>query len=413
MNAVVDETPSNITGDPASPAPTEAEVISLSDFIDEFGAELLQQVRSQNPPIYDGTQRPAWNAVMDGLKRKPFAAQRDAVQAVAELLIGQDAPSAILNAEMGSGKSMMAICTAAVLMSCGLRRCLVISPPHLVYKWRREIKETVPGARVWVLNGPDTLRKLLMLRAALGGPPPKEPEFFVLGRVRMRMGFHWRPAFNVRRTIQRGLDGHAQRIALACCPKCGKPITLPTGDGEDMPVSPELAAGMLSDKRAACASCSGALWTLMRPGRPQRSFKELVLDALKQMPTIGDKTARRLIDTFGEDLLGSMLGDNLYEFLYLMDERGNLVFSDRQAARMERSLANFEFSFGEGGYQPTEFIKRGLPQGYFGLLVVDEGHVRCGFEPYVRPRLARTCSALQQCAGLTARRNGIHERARR
>jgi hypothetical protein len=48
---------------------------------------------------------------------------------------------------------------------------------------------TVPGAKVWVLNGPDTLMKLLKLRAqrdvAASGP-----EFFILGRVRMRMGFH-------------------------------------------------------------------------------------------------------------------------------------------------------------------------------------------------------------------------------
>ncbi|MEL8020592.1 DEAD/DEAH box helicase, partial [Pseudomonas aeruginosa] len=42
--------------------------------------------------------------------------------------------------------------------------------------------------------------------------------------------------------------------------------------------------------------------------------------------------------------------------------------------RMERSMANIEFGFGEGGYQPTEFIKRYLPDGYFDLLVVDEGH---------------------------------------
>lgn len=75
---------------------------------------------------------------------------------------------------------------------------MVISPPHLVYKWRREIKETVPGARVWILNGPDTLRKLLTLRAALGAAKSEQPEFFILGRVRMRMGFHWRPAFTVR-----------------------------------------------------------------------------------------------------------------------------------------------------------------------------------------------------------------------
>ncbi len=41
---------------------------------------------------------------------------------------------------------------------------------------------------------------------------------------------------------------------------------------------------------------------------------------------------------------------------------------------MERAMGNMEFSFGQGGYQPTEFIKRYLPDGYFGSLVVDEGH---------------------------------------
>ncbi|MCD2807701.1 DEAD/DEAH box helicase, partial [Pseudomonas aeruginosa] len=68
------------------------------------------------------------------------------------------------------------------------------------------------------------------------------------------------------------------------------------------------------------------------------------------------------------------LVDNVSEFINLMDAKGNFVFSDRQAKRMERSMANIEFGFGEGGYQPTEFIKRQLPNGYFDLLVVDEGH---------------------------------------
>ncbi|MEZ1569063.1 DEAD/DEAH box helicase, partial [Pseudomonas aeruginosa] len=77
---------------------------------------------------------------------------------------------------------------------------------------------------------------------------------------------------------------------------------------------------------------------------------------------------------FGEDFLATMLVDNVSEFINLMDAKGDFVFSDRQAKRMERSMANIEFGFGEGGYQPTEFIKRQLPNGYFDLLVVDEGH---------------------------------------
>ena len=67
-----------------------------------------------------------------------------------------------------------------------------------------------------------------------------------------------------------------------------------------------------------------------------RSRAALVLDALRQIPTIGDKSASRLLSTFGESMLASMLEDNFHNFINLMDADGELVFSDRQAKRMER-----------------------------------------------------------------------------
>src|SRR3546814_19242435 len=83
---------------------------------------------------------------------------------------------------MGTGKTTIGIALAAVLHAEGYRRTLVLSPPHLVYKWRREILETVAGAKVWVLNGPDPLLKLIKLRGQLGVPSPA-PAFFVIGLV--------------------------------------------------------------------------------------------------------------------------------------------------------------------------------------------------------------------------------------
>mgnify|MGYP000004569630 CR=1 FL=1 len=41
---------------------------------------------------------------------------------------------------------------------------------------------------------------------------------------------------------------------------------------------------------------------------------------------------------FGEDLLGGMLEDNVHEFINLMDERGELYFTDRQARRIDLQL---------------------------------------------------------------------------
>lgn len=335
--------------------------INLTDFIDEFGDELLESLNRSNPPIYTGINNEQRQAVMANLKRTPFAAQAEVVQAIVALLLDRNEQAAIINAEMGTGKTMMAIAVAAVMHAEGYRRTLVISPPHLVYKWRREILETTPDARVWVLNGPDTLVKLLKLRDQSGHTYDGRPEFFILGRVRMRMGFHWRLACWKRRTAGGQL--------LAACPDCGQ--VLEDLEGNLVTVD-EFELG---DRRRNCTACNAALWTLMRPGKADGGDRRsTILKSMCRIPTIGTVRAERLLNDFGEDFLASMLVDNVSEFINLMDAKGNFVFSDRQARRMERAMANIEFGFGEGGYQPTEFIKRYLPDGFFDLLVVDEGH---------------------------------------
>lgn len=358
-----------------SPLPSSSEVMEqilpLSEFIEQFGEGLLDAVQQQNPPVYQGAQPQAWQAILGNLLRQPFEAQRDAVYAMAQLLVGNaqhaGQPACVLNAEMGTGKTMMAIACASILHAEGYQRALVVSPPHLVYKWRREIMQTVPHAKVWILNGPDTLRKLLTFRHM--HDKPTHPEFFVLGRVRMRMGFHWRAVFKQRLLIVG--DAHeSQIVRIAACPDCAAPI--PGHDGQPLHVS--LASEYLDQRRCKCAECGSALWTITWGGIPAKSRRELLMEALCNIPSIGEKTAMRLLAKFGEDMLAHMLEDNFHNFINLMDDDGDLIFTDRQAKRMERFLGNNEISFGQGGYQPTEFIKRYLPNGYFGTLIVDEGH---------------------------------------
>ena len=222
--------------DTAVPVPLE---LGLAQFIDDFGDSLLDAVREQCAPVYDGMADTTREKRMDALLRSPFPAQRDVVQSVLRLLVDRGQPAAIINAEMGTGKTMMAIAAAALMHHEGYRRTLVIAPPHLVYKWRREIRETVPGARVWILNGPDTLRKLLVMRSMRAAP--SVPEFFVLGRVRMRMGYHWRPAFASRTVVWTDELGarHASRYA-SCC-DCGAYVTRKGEEGDDLPLSLERA----------------------------------------------------------------------------------------------------------------------------------------------------------------------------
>jgi ribosomal protein S27AE len=110
---------------------------------------------------------------------------------------------------------------------------------------------TLPGAKLWIRNGPDTRRKLLKLRAQLD-VPASGPEFFIMGRARMRMGFHWRPAF-IRRK--------GKKESVGVCPRCGKVIADP--DGNPCSVV-QLEA---EENRRKCRKCGEAvIRRFSRPG---------------------------------------------------------------------------------------------------------------------------------------------------
>ena len=352
----------NDTLQPEAEPGHDANVIPLNQFIEDFGDGLLEAVSRQNPPVYKAPN-PKRAQIMNALKRVPFDAQQEVVQATLALLQNQGERAAIINGEMGCGKTIMAIACAAVLHAEGCKRALCLSPPHLVYKWRREILDTIPNAKVWILNGPDTLTKLLALRQLVReGREETVPEFFILGRVRMRLGYHWRPAFAVRRRYRReqvlqrdpSMGTVVKTETFAACPSCGEIVFQEDDEGRPVPIP---ADDFPTTKRLACQYCDAPLWTLMHRKAPG-DHKEIVKRALVQLPTIGPKTADKLLSVFGADALASMLGDNLHQFVNLMDDDGEFVFSDRQATRMERALGRLELAFGQGSYQPSEFIKR-------------------------------------------------------
>lgn len=353
--------------------------IDLNSFINEFKDSLLESLNASNPPVYLPEEISfERQLIMDNLKRKPFSAQAHVVQAVAKLLLDQNEPAAIINAEMGTGKTMMAIAVAAVMHKAKYRRNLIISPPHLVYKWRREILETIPGARVWVLNGPDTLIKLLKLRHELNlGIKSDVPEFYVLGRVRMRMGYHWRHSIKSKPVYQKQ-NIHDERgevktkyttIDCAACPDC---YSICRNEYDDPILFNNF---VLNNYQSTCLNCGSKLWTLIRPlNNSNSNFRDRVKKSMCQIPTIGSVKAEMLLNKFGDEFLSNLLADNASDFVNLMDEKGEFIFTDKQSIRMEKALAKLEFGFGEGSFQASEFIKRYLPQGFFDLLIVDEGH---------------------------------------
>ena len=116
--------------------------MNIHDFIEEFRSVIVASVgRDSNPLYHPGTDRKQIYQLIKSLQRRPIASQVDAIGGIVQALRSRD--SAILVGEMGLGKTYISIAAAAAL---GFTKILVVCPPHLVSKWRREVKQTIPMA---------------------------------------------------------------------------------------------------------------------------------------------------------------------------------------------------------------------------------------------------------------------------
>lgn len=84
---------------------------------------------------------------------------------------------------MGTGKTMIG---ASAAYLAGFRRILVLCPPHLTRKWKREVEETVPLAQVVIVGTTTDLERLRR--------DPRWPLFVILSRERAKLSYRWKPA---------------------------------------------------------------------------------------------------------------------------------------------------------------------------------------------------------------------------
>ena len=238
--------------------------MKLAEFLDAYRDAITDAVVRTYPPLYDAEARRVCGFDLHRLLRRPLGAQADAIRATA--LSVQRQPGTIVVGEMGVGKSY---CAAAAAYLAGCRRVFVLSPPHLVRKWRREIEQTVPDARVAIVR---TIRDLERTRA-LGDAV----QFVICSREQAKLGYRWRPAAVTR--IARGADGTGARdergavVRVPGCPTCFAPLV------DDEGVS--LAWADLARKRRRCDACGGPLWQADRTGPRRVPLADYLLRRLR------------------------------------------------------------------------------------------------------------------------------------
>lgn len=217
------------------------QTVPLAEFLEATRLELCERASGLLAPQYTSDlHRPAADTLAH-LHGRPFLSAQVDVAAALKLALSTHG-NAFCIGEQGTGKSQMALGTAALLRA---QRVLVLTPPHLVSNWeRKEIRPVWPEAHV------TTLRTLADLRAL---PTLPTPLFALLSREPAKLGPIFTPAV-VQRRLRHRFEPTDPFPTVWACPNCYAPVL---DDKEHYLQHPSKAPSHCVHKR-----CRAALWTV-------------------------------------------------------------------------------------------------------------------------------------------------------
>ena len=236
--------------------------MNLGGFIDTFKDAIARRVVESYPPLY----RPSENGgTLPRLLRKPLGAQADAIRGAALSLKAHRGTTVV--GEMGTGKTFIG---AAAAYMAGFERVLVICPPHLVPKWKREIEQTVPGVRAAIV---ESITDLERLRISVGSGPL----FAVMSREKAKLSYRWMPAVIQRWAVSKGRllrdEETGEPFRIPCCPDCTAQIV----DKDGVPLTGE----DLNRRKHTCAGCGSPLWQADKSGPKRYPLSDYVKHHMK------------------------------------------------------------------------------------------------------------------------------------
>ncbi len=253
--------------------------MNFSQLLDQFREPITQAIIRMYPPIVLPKGPDARD--LQPLVRRPKGAQADAIRAAAHSL-RRDVATTIVG-EMGTGKTLIGI---AAVREAGFRRPLILCPPQLPEKWRREVLQTIPGASAVIVRSITDLEQVrrdrspfvatIMSREKAKLGPNWQPAVFHIPRRQGpgwtgRHVFDWRQRAALRETLTEKINGDLRAVGRTiirqpACPDCGALIKCDDGTLS----RPEA----LARKRLHCTAevshqprgkhrlCGGALWSV-------------------------------------------------------------------------------------------------------------------------------------------------------
>ena len=260
----------HIPGAASGQADVFENVSTISQYLNTFGAQIAEKIKSRFEPLYDPTMEPPSTEVQRidaNIYRHTGYHLYDAQMAVAESVkrrIDQGRP-AIIVAECGSGKTKIgaAALAASQREEGGKKFNIVLCPSHVAEKWVRELNETVPNVRAAVVR---TIRELKTVYADYQRKSTNV--YAVISKESARDGYVRYPAVNI---------GHAGRQTVFRCPDCGEIVEQPLNDGGVTYWVTADASFFLREnaQNHKCRSCGSPLWAPLTDGAAPKSWAKI------------------------------------------------------------------------------------------------------------------------------------------
>ncbi len=218
--------------------------MELKQFLEKYGERLVSRVDQMLSYVYNPINPEGiedFEPKFPLLLRKPFPVQAEIIKAMSKALYKENINHLFICGEMGTGKTMIAL--SAIFMSSVPQRVLVVCPTHLVEKWIREARITIPEVKVINLSVRNVISILKGLRTVKGRP--QTHEVYVISKERLKLGYGWRPA-----AVRSKRDGYP------LCPRCGY---IPRTGKNDENGGAYLMWEDLKRRKRFC-ECGEALW---------------------------------------------------------------------------------------------------------------------------------------------------------
>ncbi|MHB1704707.1 MAG: helicase-related protein [Acidithiobacillus sp.] len=377
----------------------ETTKIPMGEFMGRFAAQFFEKAKDMLQPEYQPGKHPAIAGQLEHLPmlRQPFPAQAENILAASVHLYGCDQPAIVLSQDMGTGKTLVG--STIAMMEKRPQRIIVVVPPHLVAKWAREIEVTFPNVDVHKINHAGAIE---VLEKAYRDHPgrPERPEFWIIGRVRLRMSYRFHAQTGTRLEYSTWAGRHVKRLA---CPTCGGILMKPgkkvnKKETESMDLTEKLVPGaadgsegdeegiyyefadhdFLHAAKRTCQyvktgdqvkdGCGAPLWSARR--QHEKSTEETIASAMQKLPGIGKGTVEKIMALSPEtirDVVRDLSNGDIHPAM------SNLL-KKSAIKKVQAYIDHTGFTLGDGNYAPVEFIKRQFKKGWFDVAIFDELH---------------------------------------